>query len=443
MPYKKKNVNKLTKYVAKTAGVNEKNLEEDSLSDSDSDAVTISSSDGLDEITDLEQELERYVQTVELSLELVTSKGKKQRMEGLTKIMTAVRTGTPCNASIIASNIVTLCDALEKIIKKSDGADEHILAVALIENLALLSLALEDHVSEEVYSVLYPLLLRQTQDPTLAAAVRTACVRAVGVLALFLGPNDPALLGQALNVTYGAFVPALPKGDKSMPALSPALMALHTAALQAFLLLLSSASSRDVGQRRQGLITDLTEVLRHHDLDIRCTAGSGIALLCELLGEEGEHLLPYKQLKMVLEKLDALAKDSHKQRGKKERKEQRHVFRAIVNTVESNGEYLDRVNQLHKHRGDGTDVQIGSWEQQIQYEVVSGVLLQGTSTHFVRNEGLRCHFDVGRVVSLLEHGKAGRLKKASREDEEKRRHLGRNRDRQKRSNIINIRDEEE
>lgn len=63
----------------------------------------------------------------------------------------------------------------------------------------------------------------------------------------------------------------------------------------------------------------------------------GIALIYELVRNSAEtanfRWRKERELKAVLEEL---AKDSHKHRGKKERKQQRQIFRSILTQVEEN-----------------------------------------------------------------------------------------------------------
>jgi len=424
---------------------------EESTCDSDSDAVTIASNDGLDGEPDAQQTLDKIEGLLELCLELLVSKSKNQRIDGCLKLISAFRMGSPANFDVVTGNIATLCDALERLLRKVDAssADEAVVVLRLVDILTLLSLALEDTVSEEIFSVLRPVALKLMQDPTVPAVARTAAVRTAVLTTFFIAPSDRMLLKNSLNATYKTFEPSLPKGDDTMPNLGPAAMGLHTGALEAFLLLLTLCSHQEMSTRKQGLIKDLTAVMRHADVDIRCTAGMGIALLCELLctGEEGEeHLLPYKQLNAVLDNLSAYATDSAKTQGKKDRKEQRNMFRAIVSTVESNGEFMDHAKNVFKHGSDLTDVWISSWEEKIKYDLVTQVLGPGLATHLVRNEGLRDHFDVSRVRgvkdALCKKEGAAKARQRERCDEEKRRHLVRNKGRQKRNNAINIMDED-
>lgn len=68
--------------------------------------------------------------------------------------------------------------------------------------------------------------------------------------------------------------------------------------------------------------------------------------------------------------LKELAKDSHKYRSKKDRKEQKSSFREILKTIEDDEEYYEKVKFSNQET-----LIIGSWSMKKQYELVCDVSL--------------------------------------------------------------------
>jgi len=302
----------------------------------------------------------------------------------------------------------------------------------------VVALALGGEVAEEVYRLLLPALLPLPRDPTLPPRALSTVCRTLGVLSYFAAP-DTRQLYDALNTLYAAFEPALPKGDGSLPALSPGHAAARCQALEAFLLLLPLAGRQEVAGRRAGLLRDLSALLPSPHLQLRCQVGKGIATLFEVLSEDGAGPLRPKELRALLASLDDMVTDSVKHKSKKELKSQRGVFRAVVSTVESGGDYTDCLSLTFRHKGGITDLLIDSWEEKVKYDVISGVLGEGVHAHMVRNEGLRDFFHVSPVYA---RGRNTREARHWNGRQEKLRHMERRKGRARRSNALHVQEED-
>jgi len=458
MPYKKK----ASKSSDKAPSVNKKKSVEEDIdygSDSDNDDLsTIVSESGGSVEDDPVTEYEEYERKIVSGIEMATEKNKKTRINGMKQLISAMQTRSPMYSEIVYKNYFTLCDIVERSLSSRNCSDEEkVAAVFLAKVLVVVCMAMEDHVREisalrcrsteavdspvvGVYQALFPSLLKCLLDTTTSAIVRAAVARAVAVLAYFAAP-DSRKLCDAVNALYKAFEGALPKGDGVLPTLSPAQHQLHSAALEGFLLLLSLMKSSDILARRTGLLRDLTETLRTAHLDVRCEAGVGIALLFELLydDESSAASLRHKELQKCIETLQPLATDAQKFRAKKERKEQRHIFRAVLSTVESEGEFQDHTSHIFRVKGNNTELRIESWEDQIKYEVISAVLGEGLAVHMVYNNGLRKCFCVSNVFVTAKRGKEVKNGLAQ---QAKFRQQNRNKTRQMRQNAKNILDED-
>ena len=93
-------------------------------------------------------------------------------------------------------------------------------------------------------------------------------------------------------------------------------------------------------------------------------------------------------LNALIAKLSALATDSSRFRGKKERATQRKSFRDILRTVED-GDVPDEQLKIEKSRHS-----FSGWAHIKQLNAVRDVLGKGLNVHFGQNETLRDIFDL-------------------------------------------------
>lgn len=145
-------------------------------------------------------------------------------------------------------------------------------------------------------------------------------------------------------------------------------------------------------------------LLDHSDVDVRSAAGENIALLYEAAQRESI-TLPYDE--ELVQRFQAMSKDSSKKNSKKDRKTQRTVFRDIhatlavsiiciillryvlTNRMMQNGE-SPQISFSVKNES----IDIQSWGSVRQFEAVKGCLLGGLQNHLKYNNVLRGILDL-------------------------------------------------
>merc|ERR1711881_203798 len=125
---------------------------------------------------------------------------------------------------------------------------------------------------EEIYSELKPLLIQITNDKTAAPASRAAV--------------------STMEVLEGVFSASYCKKDGTVPQPSPEHQALHCAALSSWTLLLTLLAPADVYRRADTTVFHLRGLLESSDVDLRMTAGEGLALVTEFAYDYDEQYEP-------------------------------------------------------------------------------------------------------------------------------------------------------
>jgi len=334
-------------------------------------------------------------------LEACQQKGAKGRQENLLSLRTAL--SKKYIFDFVQNRKVTICDILERCMKKGKGEEPGLAATAAI--LLGLQLGTGDDTAE-IYTNLAPIMKVLLVDPTANAKTRAACAEALGVMSFIVSDDTESL--EVMKLMENVFRASYLKGDGSTPTHQPAIASLHNSALLAWNLLLtvvpSHASSNSSIERYLSRMGDLME---SPDVELRCSAGESIALLYELAREEdedfeGEDMLP------LCARLKELATESHKYRAKKDRRLQRASFRDILRAVEEGDAPSCRVRV-----GLMDVIYIESWSIKRQYDSLCHVIGTGMSIHLQENELVRDIFGLGAPVptDMLAHGKASRTER--------------------------------
>ncbi|XP_018023108.1 interferon-related developmental regulator 1 [Hyalella azteca] len=369
--------------------------EEEEESDN-SDEVTVTSSMNSDEEEEQISSVEKFGLMVRQGIEYAQEKSALQRVKGLTQLRQILQTRAAEDCEL--DNLhVTICDCIERCLKRGAGNAEKVAAVRLASMLMITSLNLTDGLSDEIYLVLQPPLLSICQDPTVAFAVREEACKAAAMLAYF-GAVEYTHLQDTLNSLHNVFSKALPKGNGELPNLQAPCLLMHSAALQGFVLLLTLAHKEDVLTRTPSLLAELTSVLETRDLEMRTEAGVGVAMLFELARESPA--FGFKRVNELLNVLNELATDSQKHRSKKERKTQRAVFRTIVTSIEEESRPAEAVYLAHKRAKD--TIEIDSWAVKCRFDAVLHALEGGLNVHFIHNQGLRSSFGLDACPAVME-----------------------------------------
>ncbi|KAL1454446.1 hypothetical protein WDU94_010701 [Cyamophila willieti] len=284
---------------------------------------------------------------------------------------------------------VTVSDAIERSLKKGRG-DEQTCAAQLATSVAvqLGSGDLTDSLCEE----LNPLLAFIMNDTSVSCKTRAKCSWALAVLS-FIGDTED--LCDTMRGLARLFSGSYRKGDDTLPGVSVELGALHAAALSSWTLLCTLTG----GQKSQDMpsILQLSDLLDSPHLDIRMAAGEAIALLLEQQrgGSADYDEDEEEEMNSLVEKLRALATDSHKYRAKKDRKTQRSSFRDILRYVES-GESPNIQIRFGQE-----SLQVDSWVRKKQYDAFCTVLGSGVNLHLSENDLVRDVLQLGARISPL------------------------------------------
>ena len=83
-------------------------------------------------------------------------------------------------------------------------------------------------------------------------------------------------------------------------------------------------------------------LLEAGNVDLRIATGEAVVVLYESAYDHDEDFANYL-VENLIPRLQELAKDSHKYRSKKDRKEQKSSFRDILKTVEEGEEFFEKV----------------------------------------------------------------------------------------------------
>jgi len=376
--------------------------------------------DGVDETSEIEQ----FEGKLKDAIELASQKSAAGRVKALDAICTGfLKRYYP---DFVENQQMTICDLVERSLKKGKGAEVEVAAKLSI----LLALQLND--PEDVYKELKTLMTQIVNDKTANPAARASVAVSLAGLC-FLGGGEMAEVVSTMAVLEGIFSASYAKAEWTLPSFPPEVAALHSACLAAWSLLLTLQSSGEVFRIANTNIKKLEGLLLSNDVDLRITAGESIALILEFAYDYDEEFEP-EGLNELIESLKQLATDSNKSRSKKDRKEQRSSFRDILRGVEEG----DPPNEKVKF---GQEVlYLDCWFKKIQYEWFCKVLGSGMNLHLSSNFMLREVFELGAPLPAFDATTSHRPSKLERNAANqlafKARTQSRNKNRDKRSVVF-------
>jgi len=358
------------------------------------DAVEQAEDDGLDESSKLEQ----FETKMKEAIDLATQKAATGRVKALETLSNGfVKRYSP---DFVDNQKITICDLIDKSLKKGKGAEMEAAA-----KLSIL-LALQLHDSEEVYKELQGLLVQVVTDETANPTVRAALASSLGGLC-FLGGGELSEVVNIMNTLEGIFSASFSKPEWSLPSFPQEIQALHYSCLTAWSLLLTLLSSEEVHRQADSTVTKLRGLLLSSDVDIRIAAGEAIALVLEFAYDHNEEYEP-EDLDNLIDTIKELATDSSKSRSKKDRKEQRHIFRDILRGVDEGDPPSEKIKF-----GQET-LLLDFWYKKTQYDWFSKVLGSGTNHHLSTNYMLREIFELGDPLPSFDINAGSRLTKTQR-----------------------------
>jgi len=426
MAKKKKNNPKPAAVSAKVVAENSETDEEGSVfNDGASVASEVSTVQGdVEEGVDETSEIEQFEGKLKDAIELASQKSAAGRVKALDAICTGfLKRYYP---DFVENQQMTICDLVERSLKKGKGAEVEVAAKLSI----LLALQLND--PEDVYKELKTLMTQIVNDKTANPAARASVAVSLAGLC-FLGGGEMAEVVSTMAVLEGIFSASYAKAEWTLPSFPPEVAALHSACLAAWSLLLTLQSSGEVFRIANTNIKKLEGLLLSNDVDLRITAGESIALILEFAYDYDEEFEP-EGLNELIESLKQLATDSNKSRSKKDRKEQRSSFRDILRGVEEG----DPPNEKVKF---GQEVlYLDCWFKKIQYEWFCKVLGSGMNLHLSSNFMLREVFELGAPLPAFDATTSHRPSKLERNAANqlafKARTQSRNKNRDKRSVVF-------
>ncbi|XP_022098810.1 interferon-related developmental regulator 2-like [Acanthaster planci] len=344
---------------------------------------------------------ERFEEKIKEYIDGTTQKsvnGRKDCLEGLKKSLSR-----KVLTDFIEQRKVTISDCVERCIKK--GKSEEQALAASVGTLLLIQLGAGDD-SEAIFNDLLPLLKTTLADKTVAPKGRASCALFLG-LGCFLAADNYETVLDCMVALEHVFSLSYLKGDGTVPSHTPAVTALHCAALSAWTLLLSIAPPARVPQLVDSHLGKLPTLLHSDDVNLRIEAGESIAMFYELAREQNEDF-DMDNVDELLVTLRGLATDSNKYRAKKDRRQQRSSFRDIMRTIEDN----DIPHEIIKF---GPEIlELDGWVKKQQYVAFREVLGSGTNIHLQENLLLRDIFGLGAPIITSGPGAPKRANRSER-----------------------------
>ncbi|KAG5898791.1 hypothetical protein JTB14_011001 [Gonioctena quinquepunctata] len=293
-----------------------------------------------------------------------------------------------CMPGFIRERYFTICDSIERSLKKGGGSEK--TAAAELATVMGVQLGGED-ASEEIYRLLKPVLLTIVLDNSVAASVRAMCCTALGNITFLSGSDigDILILMQQLESIFSA---SYLKGDKTIPNITAETATLHASAISTWSLLFTVIPPGNIGtminnSKSLPSLGKLSELLESLHLEIRMAVGEALALIFELGREESDVFEDDFALD-ITETLKQLATDSHKYRAKKDRKQQRASFRDILQFIEN-----DTVPEVQVKFGKEVLI-LDTWTRRKQYESLCNILGPSINIHLTENDLLRDIFEI-------------------------------------------------
>lgn len=392
-----------------------------SISSDRTESTAQNASDGEEIISDIE----KYENNVKLAMDLATEKSVKTRTNALLSLTTAFQ--KRLLVDFLENNYQTVTDLAERGLRKGKGAEQ--VAAAKLASVLVASLA-ETKEAEQIYKTLEGPLKVIVQDPSASLLARQESALTLGFLC-FLASDDLSEVAETMTILRTIFSASFLKGNGDIPAHPPAVSALHTAALNAWCLLLCLLPSNNVHELASKHIGQLKCLLLSSDVDLRIMAGDAIALLYEGARDHNDYFHCHAQTQLC-DLLRELATDSSKHRAKKDRKTQRASFREVLKTVEEKDTPYVTVTFGPKFQKQ--ILTIDSWTFKRQYDTLCHVFGEGLSTHMTWNQPMRDMFDLGPPPSRMASLFVRRSNKNQRESAAcKARHLARSKNRDNRA----------
>eukprot|EP01136_Pigoraptor_vietnamica_P043817 Opistho-1_new@19753 len=279
----------------------------------------------------------------------------------------------------------TLMESLKRSFRKGSARERELAADVVA--LAVLQLGVE--LEGDFQDIREPLLETLFDRTGATDAVRAAAARALGIGSFVTDDIAPSVeIMDKLAEVFGR---------------KPATGTLPAAAVESWALLLTRIPSGRLRAIFDRQFKPLVSLLDADSLELRVNAGEALALLFESVRDDGHidengeengedgagGIADASDMAVLCDKLQALATESGRHIGKKERAKQRSNFRDILYAVER-GQAPEETLKFRREK-----IVLDSWAQIIQSAVFRDILGEGMKVHFEENEFIRDVFGMG------------------------------------------------
>lgn len=285
---------------------------------------------------------------------------------------------------------LTVSDCLERSLKKGGGEEQ--AAAATLFALLCIQLGGGDE-AEEGFKMLRPILTTILIDNTASMAARQSCARALGMCCYVSAAEDGEDLIKSLALLESVFMSSYPNREGTLATPKPGSQGLHSAALQAWALLVTLCPASRLSVLLDLHLPKLQACLESSDVNYRIAVGETIALLVEL-GRDVDEEFDVQDSGSLCECLKSLATDGNKHRAKNDRRKQRSIFREVLHYIESEDFTEERI------RFGVESVYIDSWMRRRIYDAFKEIQESGVRHHLQFNPLLRDIFGLGPPIIL-------------------------------------------
>ncbi|XP_034065315.1 interferon-related developmental regulator 2 [Gymnodraco acuticeps] len=347
----------------------------------------------VDELTAQEETEDKLKQCIDNLMD----KSSKTRLAGLESLRLAF--SSKVLYDFLTERRLTISDCLERSLKK--GGVEEQAAAATLFTLLCIQLGGGDE-AEEGFKVLRPILTAILIDSTASIVVRQSCARALGMCCYVCTAEEGEDLVKSLALLESVFMSSYPNREGTMPTPKPGSPALHSAALQAWSLLVTLCPASRLTVLLNLHLPKLQACLQSSDVNFRIAAGETIALLVEL-GRDVDEEFEVEDSESLCESLKGLATDGNKHRAKNDRRKQRSIFREVLHYIESEDFTVEKI------RFGIEDVYIDSFTRRRIYDAFKEIMESGVRHHLQFNPLVRDIFGLGAPLILDATSKSNKI----------------------------------
>ncbi|KAM9828464.1 interferon-related developmental regulator 2 isoform X1 [Syngnathus typhle] len=364
-----------------------------SASESTSVLEEVTGGEQVDELTAQEETEDKLKQCIDN----LTDKSTKTRLAALESLRLAF--SSKVLYEFLTERRFTVSDCLERSLKK--GSAEEQVAAATVFALLCIQLGGGDEAMEG-FNMLRPVLTSILIDNTAAMAARQSCARALGMCCYVSSAEDGEDLIKSLSLLESVFMSSYPNKEGVLPTPKPGGPGLHSAAMQAWSLLVTMCPASKLLVLLHLHLPKLQACLESSDVNYRITVGETIALLVEL-GREIDEDFEVEDGESLCESLKSLATDSHKHRAKNDRRKQRSIFREVLHYIE-NEDFTDEKISFGVE-----SMYVDSWTRRRIYDAFKEILESGVRHHLQFNPLLRDIIGLGPPIILDATVKANKI----------------------------------